>query len=138
MIYLPDTSTVSLLLRAERNPEVIERYAQAEAAGSDLILCPVVVYEVRRGLEYRDATRQRADLELIERAWEWDELERGDWLVAARFWAQRRAEGRSTNDADLLIAAHATRLEATIVTCNLRHFEGLGVAMEDWKANIPR
>jgi predicted nucleic acid-binding protein len=124
---------VSLLLRAARNPEVVERHAQAEAEGAELVLCPVVAYEIRRGLEHRSAARQQEDFAVIERHWERDDLVRQDWALAAKLWARRASEGRPTSDADLLIAAHAARLGATIVTSNVRHFEGLGVAVEDWK-----
>jgi predicted nucleic acid-binding protein len=60
-------------------------------------------------------------------------LQRADWALAARLWAQRRQEGRPASDADLLIAAHATRLAAVVVTGNVRHFEGLGVPLQDWQ-----
>ena len=137
MTYLLDSSTVSMLLRADHNPDVVERHAQAGAQGADFVLSPVVAYEVRRGLHHRGAERQLADFEAIEDAWTWDDLERGDWLLAAELWAQRRTEGRPISDAYLLIAAHATRLEAVIVTSNVRHFEGLGVPVEDWKTGAP-
>ena len=134
MTYLLDSSTVSMLLRADRNPDVIERHAQAEAQGAEFVLSPVVAYEVRRGLHHRGAERQLADFGAIEAAWAWEDLERDDWLLAAELWAQRRAEGRPISDADLLIAAQAARLDAVIVTSNVRHFEGPGVTVEDWKA----
>jgi predicted nucleic acid-binding protein len=57
VICLLDSSTVSLLLRAERNPEVVARYETETEAGSEFVLCPVVAYEVRRGLERRDSQR---------------------------------------------------------------------------------
>jgi len=136
MTYLLDSSTVSLLLRAEGNPEVVEQLARAEAESAEFILCPVVAYEVRRGLEHRGSARQLADFRAIEDVWEWNDLQRADWLFAARLWAQRRAEGRPSSDADLLIAAHAARLDAVVVTSNVRHFEGLGVEVEDWKAGV--
>ena len=136
MSYLLDSSAVSLLLRGHRNPEVVERYEREANAGTEFIVCPVVAYEVRRGLEWRGADRQSAQFDVLERAWLWDDLERGDWLLAAEMWAQRMAEGRPISDADLLIAAHAARLDAVVVTSNVRHFDGLGVTVEDWKAGL--
>ncbi|MBM3500624.1 MAG: type II toxin-antitoxin system VapC family toxin [Armatimonadetes bacterium] len=133
MTYLLDTSTVSLLLRGERNPEVIERHAEAEAAGAEFVLCPVVAYEVRRGLAHREAHRQRADFGAIEQAWAWDDLQWEDWHKAAELWARQAAVDAPRADADLLIAAHALRLGAVVVTDNVRHFEGLGVQVESWR-----
>jgi predicted nucleic acid-binding protein len=131
--YLLDSSIVSLLLRAARNPEVVARYARAESEGHAFVACPVVAYEVRRGLLHRAAGTQLRRLEALVGAWGWDDIRREDWEWAARTWAECAAQGRPINDADLLIAAHAARLGAVVVTHNVRDFAELGVDVEDWK-----
>ena len=61
-------------------------------------------------------------------------LERADWERAADVWAQRHRVGRPIQDADLLIAVIALKTGATLVTNNARHFEGLGLTIENWAA----
>lgn len=55
-----------------------------------------------------------------------------DWDEAARIWAERHRTGQGISDPDLLLAALARKWNATLVTNNTRHFEGLGVNLEDW------
>jgi predicted nucleic acid-binding protein len=43
---------------------------------------------------------------------------------ACSLWSALRAQGRSHNDAEVLIAAHALHYGAVIVTPNLEHFQG--------------
>jgi hypothetical protein len=45
-----DSSIVSCLLRPGRNPQVVRRYESSVEEGTRFILCPLVYYEVRRGL----------------------------------------------------------------------------------------
>ncbi len=55
------------------------------------------------------------------------------WNYAAQVWARFRSRGRPLDDdADLLIAAYARQLQATLVTNNTRDFEGLGVRLANW------
>jgi tRNA(fMet)-specific endonuclease VapC len=48
MSFLPDTNACISLLR-ERNPRLIARWQAAKA--TDVVLCSVVVYELRHGAE---------------------------------------------------------------------------------------
>jgi len=59
---------------------------------------------------------------------------RADWQAAAKLWAELHRTGRSTEDRDLLIAISALKEQATLVTNNTRHFEGLGVPLVNWSA----
>ena len=52
---------VSHVLR--RNSAVLARLGEAATGGDDLYMCPVVLYELRRGLTYRDARRQLENLD---------------------------------------------------------------------------
>ena len=128
--FVLDTNTVSQILR--RNATVLERLGGAAGGGDDLYMSPVVFYESWRGLAYRDAGRQLEDLEAFTRTLRWVDYERAMWLDAARLLADRRREGRPHDDADLLIAAFARRLRATLVTNNSSDFADLGVEVIDW------
>jgi predicted nucleic acid-binding protein len=55
-----------------------------------------------------------------------------DWNDAALLWAERHRVGKSISDLDLLVATLARKHKAILVTSNTRHFEGLGLILEDW------
>lgn len=128
--FVLDTNTVSQILR--RNATVLPRLGEAADRDDDLYMCPVVFYELWRGLSYRDARRQLDDLEAVTRTLQWVDYERAMWVDAARLWADRQRQGRPHDDADLLIAAFARRLRATLVTNNTADFADLGVPVVDW------
>ena len=128
--FVLDTNTVSQILR--RNAAVLARLGEAADDGDDLYMCPVVFYELWRGLAYRDARRQLEDLDAFTRTLHWVDYERAMWADAARLWADRRRQGRTHDDADLLIATFAGRLRATLVTNNTADFADLGVPLVDW------
>ena len=102
--------------------------------GDDFYMCPVVFYELRRGLAHRDARRQLGELETFARTLRWVDYDRSMWTDAAQLWADRRREGRPHGDADLLTAAFTRRLRARLVTNNTADFEDLGVPLLDWTA----
>jgi hypothetical protein len=45
-------------------------------------MCPVVFYELWRGLAYRDARRQLEDLDTFTRVLKWVDYERAMWTDA--------------------------------------------------------
>jgi integrase len=89
----------------------------------DLFMCPVVFYELWRGLSYRGADRQLEELTAFARTLQWIDYDRAMWVEAAGLWADPRRHGRTHDDADLLIAAFARRLRATLVTNNTADFK---------------
>ncbi len=57
-------------------PSDLVREAFREAAGgdNDLYMCPVVFYELWRGLAYRDARRQLEDLDAFAWTLQWVDM----------------------------------------------------------------
>ena len=94
--------------------------------------CPIVWYEIRRGLLARDAHRQMEQFEKMFVTFEWQDFTPADWSLASDLWAQRRTQGRPISDADLLIAVFARSRNAVLATDNEKDFEGLGVTIENW------
>lgn len=129
MIYVLDTNIVSLILRF--NFKVATRF-RAVASEHLVLGCPVVWYEVRRGLVAKDAQVQMPAFEELFESFTWDDYTRDDWHLAAELWAQRRAQGRPVDNADLLIGVFARNREAVLVTDNEKDFDGLGVTIENW------
>ena len=61
MIFLSDTNTCISLLR-QKQPRLIERWQSTKV--TDIVLCSVVVYELRHGAESSsDPTREQAKLD---------------------------------------------------------------------------
>jgi tRNA(fMet)-specific endonuclease VapC len=63
MIYLPDTNTCISLLR-QKQPRLIARWQSTKV--TDVVLCSVVVYELRHGAESSsDPAREHAKLDVF-------------------------------------------------------------------------
>ncbi len=130
--FVLDTNTVSQILR--RNATAIARLTDAARSGDDVFMCPVVFYEIWRGLRDRRAVRQLAEFTAFAQTLQWIDYDRSMWMSAAELWAEQRHRGRIHDDADLLIAAFTKRLRATLATNNTADFIDLDVPIVDWTA----
>jgi predicted nucleic acid-binding protein len=130
--YSLDTNTLNHILRKDRQIE--QRFRAVFAADHELLMCPVVYYELKRGLLQKDARKQMATMERIVAQFRWRDLERDIWTKAAQGWAAARRQGRTPEDNDLLIAYHAHHFSAILVTANVKHFDFLPVQIENWAA----
>lgn len=130
MNYVLDTNIVSLWLR--HDGKVSTRLRQTLTPDNVVIACPIVWYEVRRGLLAKGATIQLKGLENLFASFMWQDYIHADWLLAADLWKQRRAMGIPVADADLLIGVFARNRTAILVTNNEKDFVHLGVRIENW------
>jgi predicted nucleic acid-binding protein len=90
-----------------------------------------------RYLMLKGATRVEQFYANLVANWFPVELLRQDWDTAADLWAQRHRQGKPIQDADLLIAVAALKTGACLVTNNTRHFDGLGVIVDNWMLSNP-
>lgn len=133
MPFVLDTNVFSRLLA--RDQDTIEKLRELLRQNEIFLLCPVVVYEIERGLRAKPAaTKKRQRFESHLPSFEYRELDRTVWMQAADLWVECLEAGRPHSDDDLLIAAFAKVHGANIVTRNTKDFEGLGVDLEDWAA----
>ena len=130
--FVLDTNTVSQILR--RNAAAIAHLTAAARRDDDIFMCPVVFYEIWRGLRDRRADRQLAEFNAFAQTLRWSDYDRSMWVAAAELWADQRRRGRIHDDADLLIAAFTRRLRATLATNNTADFVDLDVPLVDWTA----
>lgn len=128
--YIIDTSIVSHILR--RDAHVIERLEQVVSGNSRMVLCPVVYYEILRGLRKTHSPRLSAEFSSLASFLIWDDMKRTDWDQAGELWASAAQRGLPRNDADVLIAAYALRRSAVLVTDNESHFQHFGLEIENW------
>jgi len=133
LIYVLDTNVVSDFLK--KHPHVTAMIAQ-HLAGNDRLLLPQPVhYELIRSLIRHNASEQikRLNNQILPQ-FEWATLTDDDWLQAARFWADSVSRGKQLADVDLLLAALAQRLDATLVTGD-DDFDALPIKRANWRIN---
>jgi tRNA(fMet)-specific endonuclease VapC len=132
MTFLPDTNACIALLR-QRSNRLIARWRSVKV--SDIVMCSVVVYELRYGAERSsDPVRGHSKLDLFLSPFA--SLPFDD--QCARKCAEIRAElertGRVIGPHDLQIAATALRNGLTLVTHNTREFSRIpGLKLDDWE-----
>ena len=129
--YMLDTNVVSDLVR--RPGGAVARRAAALEPGS-MAVSIVVASELRYDAERRGSIRLSRQIEAVLSAIETLPLAE----PADRHYGMIRAEleraGRSIGRNDLLIAAHARALGATLVTGNVGEFNRIsGLTVEDWR-----
>ena len=146
MIYLLDTDTLIFMIRGlkssnrhqasrDRAQKLVDRCRQSQAAGDALAVSAITVAELEFGARQTD----RPDDELRAMHKVLSPFDRIDFDAAkapARYGDVRHdleAAGQSIGAMDLLIAAHALSLQATLVTNNTAHFARVcGLSVENW------
>ncbi len=133
MIWLLDTDTFAYLINRSSGSERIRRRLSGRSPG-EVRLSAITVSEIRYGIARGDVSLERREAleELL------DLFQTEDYPVAAaRAFGEIRARleraGRRIGPYDLLIAAHALHLGATLVTNNEREFRRVpGLAVQNW------
>lgn len=135
-MILLDTNVLSAVMR--RDPDgVVLRWLDGLPPESVWITA-ITVFEVRFGLQILESGRRRRVLEeafarALREDFEGRVLAFDDAAadVAGRLAAERRRAGRTMEIRDAQIGGIAAARKAAIATRNLRHFEGIGVALID-------
>ncbi|MEY2879478.1 MAG: hypothetical protein RLZZ15_1858 [Verrucomicrobiota bacterium] len=130
-MFLPDTNACSHFMRG--HPALVARWLVAAPA---VRLSAIVIGELEYGAVKAGSARQRARLDELVRTLPNESFTFAD---AARFGKLRsdlERRGEIIGPYDLLIAAQALRLGATVVTHNVREFARVpGLRVEDWQAD---
>lgn len=128
-VFMLDTNTVSYLVHGQ---ERVERLVFSKRH-QDLCISCITEAELLYGLDRQPAATRKATMvrEFLDRvaSLPWGR-EEARWFGQTRAAMQR--SGKSLQPLDMLIAAHALSLGATLVTSDqaFRHVPGL--AVEDW------
>lgn len=134
MIYAFDTNTVSYLIKGnEAGENIAKNYHLHESQGDDIIIPPIVYYEIKRGL---------LKINSIKKAELFDELffQFGEteftfeiWNTAAEIYVDLQKRGLMIDEIDILIGAFCIVNDYTLVTHNTAHFERIdGLEYVDW------
>jgi len=135
-VILLDTNVLSALMQRDLDQSVVGWLDGLPA--ESVWTTSVTVFEVRFGLEILAKGRRRRSLEeALTKALEEDfegrvlPFDQAAAEAAAMIAAKQRRAGRPVVIRDVQIAGIAAARRATIATRNVRHFEGLGLAIID-------
>ena len=139
--YLLDSDIITCILRRKENVDfsIIRKFKNVLKANARILICPIVFYEVARGLYHKNALKQLKALEILVEASEWCEFNPKTWDASAKLWADCRKNGTPTGhglDKDVLIASQVRKQDAILVTNNTKHFKHLGVYYENWQTQL--
>ena len=134
MTYLLDTNAVIAVLK-NRPASVRHRLRRARSEGASIAVSSVVLYELWYGVarsERRSENAERlrvflsADISVLP-------FDEEDAKTAGDLRASLETAGRPIGPYDLLIAAQALRMGATMVTANVSEFGRVdGLSWQNW------
>lgn len=133
MTYLPDTNACITLLR-ERNLKLVARWQAVKA--SEVVLCSVVVYELRHGAERSpDPAREHAKLDVFLAPFASLPFDDHCARKCAEIRYELERKGAVIGPHDLQIAAIALHHGLTLVTHNTHEFSRIPeLKLEDWES----
>ncbi len=132
MLYLLDTNAVSDIQRGKYN--VGQRMEEELAKKNQLAICPIVYYEIIRGLEAINAYKKLQDFfQMCKETFLLLPLDYAIFAKAAKIHVSLR-RGQQIEDNDIYIAATAIVNGCTLVTANDKHFSRIdGLKVENWR-----
>lgn len=133
MIWLLDTDTIGHLINGTRGSDHVKRRLSGRSPG-ELRLSAITWVEIRYGIEAGDVSIARKEtLEDFLALFQVDDFPAtaADDYAEIRVLLERR--GTKIGSYDLLIAAHARHINATLVTGNEREFRRVpGLSVQNW------
>jgi len=135
-LYLLDTNAVSNLADAPSGP-IAQQIARV---GVENVVTSIIVNgEIEFGLELKQSKRLRAQMERVFSVLPVLPLDQPADRRYGVLRAELKRRGRPIGPNDLLIAAHALALGATLVTANVGEFSRVpGLKVENWLQTQPR
>lgn len=129
-MYLLDTNIVSDVIR---NPQGTAAAKIAEVSEERIATSIVVAAELRFGAERRASARLTAQLDAVLRLMPVLPMDGDADIHYGRLRTDLERQGTPIGGNDMLIAAHALSLGATLVTDNVREFQRVaGLEIENW------
>jgi tRNA(fMet)-specific endonuclease VapC len=145
MIYLLDTDVLILLVRglkSTRRPEqrqkargLLKRCQRAQAAGNSVGLSAITVSELEYGARHSDG--YDAEMIAVHKVFAPFDVYDYDAIICPPHYGRIRqeleGEGMTIGAMDLLVAAHALALNATLISNNQAHFSRVtDLRTENW------
>ena len=121
MIYAFDSNIISYILNDNIN--IIKRYDKEYDDGADFVIPPIVYYEVKRGLEDKNAVSKLKAFEILCAEFDAGEINIYDLDEAVKIYVDLKKQGKLIEDADILIAAYCIANDYILITNNSAHFK---------------
>lgn len=137
MTYLLDTNAVIALLRNRPN-RVRERLRAAIAARALIVVSAIALFELWYGVARSQHQRENAERlrVFLSGAIDVVSFDQEDAAIAGDLRATLERAGAPIGPFDMLIAAQALRLRATLVTANVSEFVRIeGLNWQDWSSD---
>jgi tRNA(fMet)-specific endonuclease VapC len=132
MKYLLDTN-ICIYVINDRSKAIVERFRKHRLG--DIGVSTITAAELAYGVAKSDSERNRGALERFLLPLEVVEFDHAAALKYGSVRADLERRGRPIGPLDMLIAAHALALGATLVTNNQREFGRVpGLTVENWAA----
>lgn len=138
MIFLPDTNAFSVHLRG-RSPELSKRLT-GHLRKSEVLLSVIVLSELEYGAQKAmkiGESRPASRVALLRQAVPFEPLTEDTVDFYAKLRVDLETKGEVIGGMDMLLAAHALALKATLVTRNVREFSRVpNLRVEDWQGDL--
>ena len=128
-MHLVDTNVISELMRQRPDPGVLLWLERHQTAFPKLTISAVTVDEISYGLTRRPTQRLLAWFNTVVLAQDTLAVTADIARRAGELRAQLETRGSTRSQADMMIAATAQLHGLTIVTRNVRDFDGCGVGL---------
>ncbi|MGB0413906.1 MAG: type II toxin-antitoxin system VapC family toxin [Coraliomargarita sp.] len=115
MTYMLDTSACIELLRGNSPPDYLE--------GQQCEISAIVEGELWAGVHHKGGTKEEKKVRLLLDAVSVIPFDSASAQTTGKLLGHFARKGIKIGDFDTQIAAHAIQTEATLVTCNLKHFK---------------
>ena len=101
--------------------KVVLNYQIESIKANEIVICPVVYYEIVRGFKIADATKKFAQFLDFYKNWRVLPFDMSATEKAIEIYVQLH-NGNTIEDNDIYIAAVAMVNDCTLVTANTKHF----------------
>lgn len=133
MSYLLDTN-ICIYIINRKPPHVLEKFHQYRMG--DIAISSITAAELAFGVEKSGSVRNRQALEKFLAPLEILPFDAECIWHYATVRNQLQQQGQVIGGLDMMIAAHALTIDATLVTNNTREFERvIGLKLENWTLN---
>jgi len=130
MIFL-DTDIISYYFEA--NTKVKEKILEIIDKNENICTTTINIYEILKGFKWKGNKKKEDQFkEFLEDVVVFT-IDDDVIDIAANLYADLRKDGRTIGDADILIAAIVIKNQGTLISNNIKHYEGIKrLNMENW------
>lgn len=131
---LLDTDTFSFYLKG--NEDVVEKVIDYLTEYPNLNISSITYYEILKGLEYKQASRQKKDFKNLAKKINVINVNNDSLEISAKIYGDLKRKGKVIGTADTLIAGLAIEKKLKLITNNIKHFNNIeNLDIGNWKDN---